>query len=306
MRFYRKIHSMTGSGGPALEAGALEMELAPRRGGSIARFDCRGADGRRTEVFRGADPGTGEILGHGSFPLVPFSNRIRGGCFVFRGRRVLLAPNLAGDPSPLHGQAWLAPWEVTSATAASAELIFRHEPGEWPWAYEARQRIALDPGGLSAALSCTNRSDEPMPCGLGHHPYFPCRPGARLDTRAECAWTTDERVLPVAKVPAQGCYDLRDRPACGQHLDHGFGGWNGLARIAAPGLPFRIELSSPDARFFQLYSPASGDVFAAEPVSHANAALNEPEEAWGALGLRILAPGETMSLTMRVDVIPLQ
>ena len=108
----------------------------------------------------------------------------------------------------------------------------------------------------------------------------------------------------MAKVPAEGRYDLRDRAICAQHLDNGFGEWGGMARIETPGLPFRIALSSPDARFFQIYSPPSGGLFVAEPVSHANAALNEPEESWPALGLRVLEPGETMSLTMRLDVIP--
>ena len=50
--------------------------------------------------------------------------------------------------------------------------------------------------------------------------------------------------------------------------------------ISDPDLPFRIEMSSPDARFFQLYSPASGGLFVAEPVTHANAALNAPEAEW--------------------------
>jgi aldose 1-epimerase len=63
-------------------------------------------------------------------------------------------------------------------------------------------------------------------------------------------------------------------------------------------------MSSPDASFFQLYSPESGGLFVAEPVTHANAAMNEPEESWAELGLRVLEPGESMSLTMRVDVIP--
>jgi aldose 1-epimerase len=65
-------------------------------------------------------------------------------------------------------------------------------------------------------------------------------------------------------------------------------------------------MSSPDADFFQLYSPPSGELFVIEPVTHANAALNEPEEAWAELGLTVLEPGETMSLTMRIDVTPVQ
>jgi aldose 1-epimerase len=59
-------------------------------------------------------------------------------------------------------------------------------------------------------------------------------------------------------------------------------------------------MSSPNARFFQLYSPQAGSIFVAEPVSHANAALNEPEERWADLGLRVLEPGESMRLDMRI------
>jgi aldose 1-epimerase len=39
-------------------------------------------------------------------------------------------------------------------------------------------------------------------------------------------------------------------------------------------------------------------------VSHANAALNAPEGQWGELGMRVLEPGEAMSLSMRLDVQP--
>jgi aldose 1-epimerase len=287
-----------------LSAGPLELRLVPFLGGSIARFDYRGADGEKTPCLRGVEGEETNPLDHGSFPLVPFSNRVRDGRFTFRGREIVLRPNLAGDPSPLHGQGWLSPWDVVAADAAGAELAFRHAPGEWPWAYEAHQHFALDQGGFTADISCTNTSAEPMPCGLGHHPYFPCTGGTRLDTGVDCAWTIDDKVLPVEKVPAQGRYDLRDRRICGQRLDNGFGGWDGRVHIATPGLPFRLELSSPDAHFFQVYSPAAGGFFVAEPVSHANAALNEPEESWPELGLRVLAPGEAMKLTMRIDVIP--
>ena len=49
-----------------------------------------------------------------------------------------------------------------------------------------------------------------MPCGLGQHPYFPCGPQTRIDTRVTDAWTIDEHVLPVEKVPAEGRYDLTE------------------------------------------------------------------------------------------------
>lgn len=285
-----------------LASGPLELVLAPRIGGSIARFDFLRPEGKMS-LFRGSDGVPQTALDAASFPLVPYCNRIRNGRFSFRGREVTLPQNMKGDASPLHGDGWLNPWETLHASDSSCEIAYRHEPGDWPWAYEARQLFKLHAGGFTLALSCRNLSPDPMPCGLGQHPYFPCTGETRLGTVVTDAWTIDEQVLPVEKVPATGRYDLRDRLVCGQDLDNGFGGWGGSCRIQTPGEPVALEFSSPDAGFFQLYSPSAGGLFVAEPVSHANAALNEPEERWAELGLRVLEPGSEMSLTARFDVI---
>ncbi len=286
-----------------LSSGPLELALVPSLGGSIANFSYV-ADGSRIAVLRAADRVPANVLDAASFPLVPYSNRIRGGSFTFRSRTVAIAPNMPPDPSPLHGQGWLAPWRVGQGSQTQAELVFLHEPAEWPWRYEAHQSSVLGDQALDIRLSCRNLSDQPMPCGLGQHPYFPCTPATRLDTRVEGVWTIDEYVLPVERVAAAGRYDLRDRLVCGQELDHGFDNWEGVARIRDPGLPFQIELSSPTARCFQLYSPGAGGLFVAEPVTHVNAALNAPEEEWPRLGLQVLAPGEEMVLDARIAVIP--
>ena len=299
MRPYGAVNDMDALEFLDLEAGALRLVLAPRLGGSIVRFDFETPEGP-IPILRSFEGVPQSVLETANFPLVPYCNRIRDGVFHFRGREVRLAPNMAGDPSPLHGQGWLGPWQVERATGNEAELLFQFETGEWPWRYESRQLFTLDRGGLSLTISCRNLSDEPMPCGLGQHPYFPCTSETRLDTGVACVWTVDEKVLPVGRIAAEGRYALSDRLICGQDLDNGFGGWSRMARLATPGLPFRTEMSSPTADFFQIYSPVSGGFIAAEPVSHANAALNEPEEKWAELGLRVLEPGETMALQMRI------
>jgi aldose 1-epimerase len=287
----------------ALAAGDLRLELSPGMGGSISAFRWHGAGGERP-ILRDCNSRLEKVLDAASFPLVPFVNRVRGGRFTFRGRAVRLAPNMAGDPSPLHGQGWLNPWTVAEADERRAVLGFRHDPGEWPWAYAAQQEFALDERGLSIGLTARNAGAEPMPCGLGQHPYFPCGPETELDTRVTHAWTVDAQVLPVERVAADGRYDLRERLVCGQGLDNGFDGWNGEARISDPGWPYELTLSSLQGRFFQLYSPAAGGIFVAEPVTHANAALNAPEAEWAGLGLRVLEPGEAMRLDLRLEVTP--
>ena len=286
-----------------LTAGRLRLKLSPEIGGSIAGFEWHDG-GKSWPILRHCPDPLNQVLDAASFPLVPYVNRIRDGRFTFRGREVHLQPNMAGDPSPLHGQGWLNPWTAEEAGESSATLVFHHEAGEWPWAYEARQVFNLDEGGLSLDISCRNISHEPMPCGLGLHPYFPCSTSTTLDTGVEVVWTIDDKVLPVDRVPATGRYDLRHRQVCGQDLDNGFGGWDGRATIADPSYPFTVQLSSPDARFFQVYSPVTGGIFVAEPVSHANAALNQPEEQWPELGMRVLDAGKAMNLSMRLAVIP--
>jgi len=285
-----------------LAAGQLRLELSPSIGGSISSFEWHDGDSSRP-ILRQSHSPLEKAVEAASFPLVPYVNRIRDGRFTFRGREVRIAPNMAGDPSPLHGQGWLNPWAVDEATERGARLSFRHEVGEWPWDYEAWQDFSLDEGGFTLTLACRNTSNDPMPCGLGQHPYFPCGPRTRLDTRVTQAWTIDEKVLPVEKVPAEGRYDLRDRQICGQDLDNGFGGWGGVADIADPEWPYALRISSPEARFFQVYSPTNGGIFVAEPVTHANAAVNAPEENWPELGMRVLEPGEDMQIDMRLDVI---
>ncbi len=292
---------MQGESTVELAAGLLRLELSPSIGGSISAFEWTGEGGARG-ILRKRNTSLEKVLDAASFPLVPYVNRIRGGCFSFRGREVRLAPNMAGDPSPLHGQGWLGAWDVAEGGEARAVLSFDHPAGEWPWEYEAQQEFELDERGLSIGLTCRNRGSEPMPCGLGQHPYFECGPETRLDTRVTHAWTIDENVLPLEEVVADGQYDLRERLVCGQDLDNGFGGWNGEARMSDPEWPYEVVLSSLQARFFQLYSPSHGGIFVAEPVTHANAALNAAETEWEELGMRVLAPGESMRLDMRIEL----
>lgn len=285
-----------------LRAGTLQLQLLPSVGGSIGRFD-RVTGHQQQSLLRGADGAVQNALETANFPLVPFVNRIRGGTFECDGRTVTLAPNMAGDASPLHGQGWRAAWDVAEAGDDHATLKFHHVAGEWPWEYEATQVFTLDENGLSLELSCRNLSPDRMPCALGLHPYYPCDGETVLDTAVASVWTIDEAVLPVVNVPAAGRYDLCARRICGQGLDNGFDGWSGTATITWPGEPAALRLSSPDAGRFQVYSPRDGRLFVAEPVQQANAALNAPQSEWEALGIRLLAQGQSRALHTRFDVM---
>ncbi|MBM3572866.1 MAG: hypothetical protein FJX52_11010, partial [Alphaproteobacteria bacterium] len=73
-----------------LRDGDAVVDIAPAIGGSIAGFAWRRGD-RRWDWLRPTPVDMlrqGRAGGLASFPLVPYSNRVRGGRFAFAGRAV--------------------------------------------------------------------------------------------------------------------------------------------------------------------------------------------------------------------------
>ena len=284
----------------ALGRGDLQLDLLPRLGGAVAAYR-RATPGGTQALFRESTADADDVLQTACFPLVPYCNRIRDGRFRFGDREVRLTPNLPPQKHPLHGQGWRNPWTVTGAGPDWAELVYRHEPDEWPWAYEASQRFTLDHAGLEIQLGCRNLASEPMPCGLGLHPFFDAPAGTMLDTRVAGVWTVDEEIMPVRLEPPVGRYALENRSIAGASLDNGYEGWSGKAILRWPGAAAGLRISSADAARFQVYAPAGQPVLCAEPVTNANDALRRPEAAWAEAGIVVLGPGEVASMTARFD-----
>lgn len=281
-----------------LEAGALGASVRPDVGGSLAAFWCAAPEGT-CEVLRPAPADATRPLQMASFPLVPWCNRIANGGFDWQGRHVALSPNHPGDPLPLHGYGWYARWRVTAVAAAVVELAWSHAPGEWPWDFEARQRYELDAAGLTITLTATNRSDTPMPVGLGHHPYFPRTRDTLLRARLPTLIETDAALVPVRKVanPLADAF-ARGLRVEGVRLDNGYLGWDARATIEQPSEGLRIELHGGRGDAFHLYVPD-------EPYFCAEAVTNEPDAIHrqdADAPMRALAPGETATYRLRLDV----
>ena len=285
-----------------LRSGALGVVLAPQAGGAIGRFWLEQTR-MAIELLR---PASDRALarcdpwGMASFPLVPWSNRIREGRFTFGGRTISLAPNRPGDRHAIHGHGFQVAWTVAVLERAVAVLEHRHAPDAWPWAYRAVQRVALTPASLDLELTLTNQDDEPMPAGLGWHPYFPRTPETTLTARVGGLWLTDAEVLPLACVapppdrdPGQGL--AVDRVA----LDNAFVGWDGKAIVAWPERRARLRLAvGGPLRTLVVYTPPGEVFFCAEPVSHMTDAFNLAAAGRTDTGMLILAPGESARATL--------
>ena len=116
-----------------LRAGPAMLAVSPVAGGSITRYASQ-LDGMAFEWLRPALTGAVRDRSAGStssFPLVPFSNRIRNAAFRFRGRVIQLPQNFPPEPHAIHGHGWHAPWRVAARSAASLTLEYRHPAGAW-------------------------------------------------------------------------------------------------------------------------------------------------------------------------------
>ena len=290
-----------------LAAGSLTAEIVPALGGGIARFDVV-REGRRIEVFRPwPKGGTDDPNALGLYVLVPWSNRISGRGFRFEGQFHPLAPNFAGEPCPIHGGGWLAPWRVSSNDDRSVRL--EHDAdGPGPYRYRASLDYTLGAEGLTSRLVATNRAAIALPFGLGFHPWLPRTPGTQLLAPAKSVWLEDARHLPTQQVTmaSRNEWDFsafRSLPS--DWINSCFIDWNGRASILWKdrGLVLEVE-SRPPLSAYILYSPsAEARFFCFEPVSHAVDAHNLPPGP-EAHGLAILNPGATLAAECRFRVRP--
>ncbi|MGH6932710.1 MAG: aldose 1-epimerase [Dongiaceae bacterium] len=282
-----------------LHVGSAGLSIAPECGGSIARY-WRDLGDHTIEWLRPAVPGALERrdpLGMACFPLVPYSSLIRLGRFTFQGRQVSLPLNFAPSRHSIHGHGWKRPWSVVNSTTTAATIEYRHRSDEWPWPYRAEQRFELRPERMSIRMSVTNEGREPMPAGLGPHPYFVRTPTARLTAAADRIWLNDRELLPTELVAPPPEYDLRG----GIHpvrigMDHCFAAWNRRATIDWPEWHARLEMiAEAPLDFLVVYTPPDTDHFCVEPVSNITDAFNLTAAGRIDTGMRVLQPGETLT-----------
>jgi aldose 1-epimerase len=274
-----------------LNRGDHAVGVLPDVGGGLTYWRWQ-TDGGLIDLLRPTDGHGATPLDLACFPLLPYSNRIRNGEFRFQGRAMKLPLNFGDHPHSIHGHGWQRSWTIERHQPDHLVLAYSHAADAWPFDYTARQTIDLHANGLSLSLDLENRSNDPMPAGLGFHPYFPCAGKARIVAPVDGVWLTDATQLPTTHVAPPAKWHLsKGRAVAGLHCDHVFTGWTGVARILWPNVEMTIHASEM-LRHLVVYAPSGADFFCLEPVSHQTDAVNAHQGS--DTGLRILAPGETL------------
>ena len=273
-----------------LTAGDLRLALRPDLGGCIAGLWLG-----ELPVLRSTEPAArGTSRASGCYPLVPYSNRLGYRRFRWAGQDYGTQPNFDDSPHSVHGVAWQRAWQVESALAASATLVYRHEPdAHWPFGFRVRQTFDLGPEALRLGLVLENLSDRTQPVGLGWHPYFPRRSRSRLHAEASERWESDSTGLPTRRVPQAGV----DGDVAHLAFDHCFEGWRGAARLRDERLSLQITSS---LGYLVVFTPPLRDYYCVEPVSHVSNALHMADPL--AHGLRSVEPGAATQAWMQLAI----
>jgi aldose 1-epimerase len=280
-----------------LKAGNANLQLAPDLGGGIASLDLAGKPVLRP---------WSQKMEEGPFALacnvlVPFSNRISGGGFSFQGEWYEIAPNRDAEPFPIHGDGFQRPWMISSRTENSATLTL--ENGRiGPFEYRAEQIFSLSPDGLRVELNIINNGSQALPFGCGFHPWFPRDENTKLGFSANGFWLEDAPQIPTTRLPVDenpgwNFSDGKFLPDRG--FDHGWEGWGGKAHLEQAGAYMSVDISaSENLGCAIIYTQGKGGDFVCfEPVSHPVDAYNRS----GMPGLKILDPGQSMSVWMRLQ-----
>ncbi len=244
------------------------------------------------------------------FPILfPFPNRIRDGRYSWNGRDYVLPLNDPAGKNAIHGFVHVAHWKVVethadqSRASITGEVRSEDLPGfaqKWPAGFVLRVNYTLRVDGLDVAIQLRNPAAEPLPWGLGFHPYFRVEADAEIECPATTHWDLVEN-LPtgaVAELPAHK--DLRTAKRFAElQLDDLYGGVTGaLGTIRTRGR--RLEVTtSPDFIYAVLFTPPHREAICLEPYTCVTDAIHIADGGW-----RTLASGEEWSGFVRMQVFP--
>lgn len=271
----------------------------------------------------GFESGTRRASGSGIPILFPFPGRIAGTSLSWNGRTY---PLEAGDGrgNAIHGFVLDRPWRVTHSSQSRVEGQFqasRDDPSllnRWPADFRITATYELAAGAMVARYVVENPGPEPLPCGLGAHPYFRVPIGQTAGPAAQAAgeclvklpvsarWEL-EGMLPTGRLlpldnPAECQHGLRFRDL---HLDDvftglAFSGGTCRAAIVDPGSGLSMHLEFD--RVFRecvVYNPPHRESICIEPYTCVPGSFGSTPGGLDT-GLRILEPGASFTGTVKI------
>ncbi len=290
------------------------MRLLPHAGGRVSTLQLVMPGAGCIDVLHPYPEGSFDPIHWakgGIYPLIPYSNRIADARLLAGDEVVQLQAHPDAAPHTLHGNAQAQAWTVEPAhfESANTALLRLQSPAssDWPWRYEATQLFQLEEPSLTITLTLTNSDSRSMPAGIGLHPYFRHQPASAVSYTAREIWPTDAEFLPLsmAKPLPGGELVALPRRLAGRTMTDYLGGWSGRASLelpsSSPGAVLYID-ADPVFGHLVVHRPDSMAYLCLEPVSHVANGFNLAAQGARETGSKWLAPGESLTGTVRFSL----
>lgn len=221
--------------------------------------------------------------------LAPWANRLSEYAFFANGKKYQLnrdLGNLRADQNqkPIHGLLTVSPdWMVTAvdagadAASMTSRLEFWKYPdlmAQFPFAHTIEMTYRLHEGVLEVATRIENLSTDPMPVGIGYHPYFQLHDAPRDQWKVHLA-ARDHLMLSKELIPTgeRKPMEFSDPlPLAGVFLDDVFGGLvrdaSERATFSVAGAREKISVTyGPKYTVAVAYAPTGRPFICFEPMS---------------------------------------
>jgi galactose mutarotase-like enzyme len=158
--------------------------------------------------------------------------------------------------------------------------------------------VSLSPSTLTIATTLAATGETNVPVSFGFHPYFQLpgvpRSDLQVNLPAMSHLLLDERQIPTGETAP---YPGMDQPLGEQVFDDGYALLGPTASFAVSGGGRRISVDFTSGyTHAQIFAPPNEDYIAVEPMTAPANALVSGD------GLRIVAPGESLTATFQVEV----
>lgn len=215
--------------------------------------------------------------GWGSYPMVPWAGRVRGGRFHFDGTDYQLPINF--EAHAIHGTGFEQSWDVTRDDAFTCALACRLE---WVLGGTSEQLFELTEDSLTCTLA-VRADDQPMPASIGWHPWF-VKPD-KVDLQFARMYLRDDEYITDGRVA---------EPPPPPPWDDCFAGPLVAPRLWINGLDVSI---TSDCEFWVVYDMPE-HATCVEPQTATPDAFNRPFDLGGAVRLE---PGEELRRSMTIS-----
>jgi len=228
--------------------------------------------------------------------LAPWANHLDQDAFYANGKKYRLNPDLAnfrrdGNQKPIHGLlVYSSLWKVTTMKAdagvawVTSRIEFSKHPDlmeQFPFAHTIEMTYRLVNGTLEVETTLQNHSAEPMPVGIGYHPYFQVHDAPRDEWRVHVA-ARDKLTLSPQLIPTgeRSPVQLASQVSLGGvQLDDVFSnlikGADGRAEFSVQGKNEKVSvIYGPKYTVAVVYAPPGRHFICFEPMSGITNAFN--------------------------------